>query len=530
MCNRWHFLIGAGTLLSVQEGELKDVDETLILNSIKRLEATVNALATARGPSTLQSYPFKHSTSNFPRLGPMSVLKKTLTSFGYKQFKTLEQLYASQIVLGGVDSVHVSLPTGSGKTLVYLLAIKIEKALGKFSIVLVPYNALLNQLELLMNEHGITTTRYTETLGTLITTDALLVQAEYLSHDAFWQLVYSLHQTGRLARVILEEAHLFIIQEAFRDAFYHLSRLQVFPGQIVLVSATTPLQISEELGLKVKKRFITVGISQVATTLRFEVVMLPDDNDSGFLCQVVKYVTRGIESMEQGQRIIIFCMSIDNVKTVAATLSNFSCFSYFGPMTAKEKMESISGWTKANKGIMIATSAFGTGVDYPNVKQVIHLCGSYSLLEFIQETGRCGRVTAGCSTLLTCSWGLDESKMDIAMVNYAKNKTLCRRTMLNSHLGGPDTSCDSLQELEPCDVCQPIPTHSPSFICPPRAIAEPFLQSTSEVALLHFPPSGTVVPNQDDSLDNVLDSMAVDDLCYEHGISFLLISSEFEPW
>src|SRR5207249_2607029 len=131
------------------------------------------------------------------------------------------------------------------------------------------------------------------------------------------------------------------------------------------------------------------------------------------------------------------------------------CARYHGKMTDKERTEHQARFMKKGKRIvMVATSAFGLGIDKPDIRYIIHYQAPASLERYLQEAGRAGRDGYGARCILL----FDGSRFEIlrredarrlrAVVEYA-NDTGCRSVALRRYFGDEDTTpCGR------CDLCR----------------------------------------------------------------------------
>lgn len=102
--------------------------------------------------------------------------------------------------------------------------------------------------------------------------------------------------------------------------------------------------------------------------------------------------------------------------------------------------------------IIVATVAFGLGIDCPNVRRVIHWGPSADLEQYIQESGRAGRDKLPSEAILFKA-SMPGVEMDNNMKDCCNNKTTCRRKLLLDHFDGESCQHDDIQKCQCCDVC-----------------------------------------------------------------------------
>jgi ATP-dependent DNA helicase RecQ len=173
---------------------------------------------------------------------------------------------------------------------------------------------------------------------------------------------------------------------------------------------------------------------------------------------------------------VIFCMSRvaaeTNARVVLRHLTKREAFFYHAGLNREERARIESWFAGSEDGVLCATSAYGMGVDKPDIRAVIHLDVPYSPEAYLQETGRAGRDGAPAEATLLCSaedleFGDSFAAADTSseespeirtpsllaaerydqMLGYAKDSTRCRREQLLQFLAQEAVSCSG------CDVC-----------------------------------------------------------------------------
>ena len=103
--------------------------------------------------------------------------------------------------------------------------------------------------------------------------------------------------------------------------------------------------------------------------------------------------------------------------------------------------------------IVVATIAFGMGLDCPNVRQILHWGAAHDVESYIQETGRCGRDGYLASAVLFHS-KKEAKNTSAAVISYCENETVCRRKVLFRDFGDDGTDTFPCSLCLCCDVCK----------------------------------------------------------------------------
>ena len=376
------------------------------------------------------------------------------------------QLEAINATLAGKDA-FVLMPTGGGKSLCYQLPAIVNS--GKTQGVTVVISPLLS----LMQDQ-------VEHLQKL-KIQALLVNSEVTGEyrrlvmsclkeqqpQKFCQLLYitpeminksqamvsafrDLHRRRRLARIVIDEAHC-VSQwgHDFRPNYKLLGELrQQFPGvPVIALTATATenvkIDVIHNLGIKNCETF---SQSFNRPNLNYEVRSKTKAKD------VLDSIASTINTSYRGQSGIIYCHSRKNCEDIAAKLRQqykIMAHHYHAGMEAEEKKKVQRQWQAGAYSVIIATIAFGMGIDKPDVRFVIHHTIPKSLEGYYQETGRAGRdgKRSGCylyygyqdtSTLKRMidegegTWDQKERQRQMLrnVIQFCENKSDCRRVQV----------------------------------------------------------------------------------------------------
>jgi ATP-dependent DNA helicase RecQ len=314
--------------------------------------------------------------------------------FGYTGFRGPQEAIVEHVAAGG-DAL-VLMPTGGGKSLCYQIPALLRPGVA---IVVSPLIALMQDQVSALKEVGVAADFLNSTLsfdrameieramlaGAL---DLLYVAPERLVTPRFLDLLDHLNEAGQLALFAIDEAHC-VSQwgHDFRPEYLQLSILQERYPQIPRIALTatadaqTRHEIAERLRLQEAREFVS---SFDRPNIRYTIV--PKDNPRA---QLLAFIRDG----HLGEAGIVYCSSRKKVDETAAWLveKGIAALPYHAGMSTEERATNQDRFLREDGIVMVATVAFGMGIDKPDVRFVAHLDLPRSIEGYYQETGRAGR-------------------------------------------------------------------------------------------------------------------------------------------
>ncbi len=374
------------------------------------------------------------------------VLERT---FGYASFRGQQAEIIEHTVAGG-DSL-VLMPTGGGKSLCFQIPSLIREGVG---VVVSPLISLMQDQVVSLQQAGVRAAFLNSTLSSEEARgiedqlragriDLLYAAPERLMGERTLSMLAELP----LALFAIDEAHC-VSQwgHDFRPEYLQLSILhERFPRvpRIALTATAdepTRREILVRLGLEAARVFVA---SFDRPNIRYRVVAKQNAREQ---------LRRFLEAEHRGEAGIVYCLSRRRVEETAEWLRarGFDARPYHAGMSAEERSAHQSAFLRDEGVVIVATIAFGMGIDKSNVRFVAHLDLPKSLESYYQETGRAGRdglaadawMTYGLQDVITLrqmveSGGaeaarkrLEVRKLD-AMLGYCELST-CRRQALLS--------------------------------------------------------------------------------------------------
>jgi ATP-dependent DNA helicase RecQ len=395
--------------------------------------------------------------------------------FGYESFRGLQQQVIDTVV-GGGDAL-VLMPTGGGKSLCYQVPAVL---LPGTTVVVSPLIALMHDQVTALEILGVRAAYLNSALepaeARAIESDAaagrldlLYVAPERLLTDRFLSLLDGLHRRGLLAMFAIDEAHC-VSQwgHDFRPEYLGLGVLaERFPGvrRLALTATADERTRREILGRLKLEGAPTFVASFDRPNVRYRVV---EKNDAK--AQFLDFYRRS----HAGEAGIVYCLSRASVDATAEWLRErgLDALAYHAGLDAGTRRERQERFLRESGVVMVATVAFGMGIDKPDVRFVAHLDLPKGLEAYYQETGRAGRdgepaeafMTYGLQdvvqvTRLLSGGGGDDAHKRVerqrleALLAYCETAG-CRRRALLAYFGeelpGPCGNCDTC--LEPVET------------------------------------------------------------------------------
>ncbi|MBL0163572.1 MAG: DNA helicase RecQ [Xanthomonadales bacterium] len=388
--------------------------------------------------------------------------------FGYAGFRGDQQAIIER-VSSGSDAL-VLMPTGGGKSLCYQIPALIRPGTA---IVVSPLIALMQDQVEALHQLGVEAAFLNSSLDV-----GAQREVEQRLRAGDLKLLYVAPErllTGRFLDLLEQvEVSLFAIDEAhcvsqwghdFRPEYRQLTILHERFSQVPRIALTatadepTRREIIERLGLESARSFVA---SFDRPNIRYSVV--EKDNPRR---QLKDFLAR-----HRDEAGIVYCLSRNKVDATAAALvdDGFLALPYHAGMSAESRAANQQRFLREDAIIMVATIAFGMGIDKPDVRFVAHLDLPKSLEGYYQETGRAGRdgltseawMTYGLADVVTLSQFISKSDAGEERKRVERNKlnaligfaesTGCRRRQLLSYFGeSPAGDCGN------CDNCMDPP-------------------------------------------------------------------------
>ena len=398
----------------------------------------------------------KATPSRYPTAG-----EALHTVFGYDEFRGDQAAIVDQVIAGG-DAV-VLMPTGGGKSITYQVPALVREGTG---LVISPLIALMHDQVDALRANGVSAAylnstqsiderREVERAYVAGELDLIYVAPERLSSPQTTALL----QRGTLSVIAIDEAHC-VSQwgHDFRPDYLALGDLgERFPGvprMALTATATraTHQELTERLRLDTAKHFVA---SFDRPNIQYRIVPKVDPR---------KQLVAFIRAQEPGAAGIVYALSRKSVEQTATYLAaqGLDALPYHAGLPAEVRQANQSRFLREDGVVMVATIAFGMGIDKPDVRFVAHIDLPKSVEGYYQETGRAGR--DGQPAVGWMAYGLGDVVQQRRLIDQSPGDRTFKMRM-GQHLDAMLALCETVecrrqnllgyfgQESQPCGNC-----------------------------------------------------------------------------
>ena len=323
----------------------------------------------------------------------IDIHKELKKYFGFNQFKGLQEQVVKSIITG--HNSFVIMPTGGGKSLCYQLPALIQDG---FAIVVSPLIALMkNQVDAirsLSSEYGIahvlnSSLNKTEIAQVKKDISSGLTKLLYVAPESLTKEEYiAFLQNENISFVAIDEAH--CISEwghDFRPEYRNLKNIIKLLGEVPIIglTATATPKVQEDI---LKNLDMSDANTFKASFNRPNLYYEIRTKTKNVQADIIRFIKQ-----HKGKSGIIYCLSRKKVEEIAQVLqvNGISAVPYHAGLDAKTRAKHQDMFLMEDVEVVVATIAFGMGIDKPDVRFVIHHDIPKSLESYYQETGRAGR-------------------------------------------------------------------------------------------------------------------------------------------
>jgi superfamily II DNA helicase RecQ len=365
-------------------------------------------------------------------------------------FRSEEQGEALRTIVSGEQTTPlvVVLPTGGGKSLLFMAPACLNDP--GVTIVVVPYRALLDNLVATARKVKIDCIEYRP--GEQNPAALVFVSADFIAGSQFLSYAQLLSAKGILRRVFVDESHLTFTASDWRPKLAQVRAVRGLRVPTIMLTATLPVLLEFELEESMAAqmaRYIRAVTTRTKTRYIVEI------------CKAGKLEEKTLELCGRMKKHlglrkgVVYSRSRDQCERLARELK---CAYYHAG--AADNEERLAAWLERG-GLIVATSALGTGVDFPGVVFTLHVDIPYGMIDFSQESGRAGRAGEDVDSVMIVEEGKAERQsvggrgggVDESIMRDFITTRGCRRRVMGLYLDNKEVECGHDVSLARCDRC-----------------------------------------------------------------------------
>lgn len=438
-----------------------------------------------------------------PKINPYSSIDEALLlsilkrKFGHNGFRSAFQKAAISCLLSGQFDVFVSMPTGSGKSLIFQLPGAMAEK--KVTVVVSPLIALIRDQIEHLKQIPITANTINSKQGdkerkrvladlscVVPNTRFLYVTPEQCATSTFKNVLESLVKYDKLAYFVVDEAHCVSAWgHDFRPDYLKLGKLRAITKKVpwAALTATASSTVVEDIfkSLKFEKNFKKFKTPCFRSNLYYDVVYGDAFHGHEEFDNLKEFIEEALGGDLSDDRTaqsgcgIIYCRTRDGTEELAYQMEKRGIHTkaYHAGLKDAERSQVQDDWMSGKVAVIVATISFGMGVDKGPVRFVVHWCAPQSVAGYYQESGRAGRdgFPAKCriyysrqeretmTFLLKKELGKaktekkkQQAKTSIesfkTMIKYCESANRCRHGVFSEYFGDKVYPCE-----DKCDVC-----------------------------------------------------------------------------
>ena len=383
-------------------------------------------------------------------------------------YRSPAQAQMIEQIISGRGEVVAALATSEGKSLAFMLPCRLLGA--GTTVVILPLVVLKQDMFRRCGQLGLQFAVW-DRRGDLVQYSGcplIFVSAEAAVLSPFRRFLTGLDVREGLDRIVFDESHLVLTASDYRPRLKLIKCLRSLRCQFVFLSATLPPLLMPRFS----QRLLLYNPSVIRSEhtfrrdLQYAVAFTQHDPTATFVQQAI----RGIQAMlalpticdDPTARIIIYTLTREVAAEIAAALEIDAYYSDSG--TVDEKAAVLTRWLDGSHQAVVATSAFGMGVDYPRVAGILHIGAPTNAINFAQEIGRLGRDGQGGQSIviLPPEFSMASPLPEMEALQPVEQQVMssytrlprCHAAILSWFLDGTAWHCDAEEVDRRCSRCR----------------------------------------------------------------------------
>lgn len=389
----------------------------------------------------------------------MLQLFRMLMKDEYAAFRNEHQVAAMRTTSASetADFIIVT-PTGSGKSLLYMMSALQNPTMT--SVVVLPLVSLTADIKRRATEAGgdIRVQCWDWNVTPSDPPQLLLISVKEATSLGFEQWLAAANATKKVARVYVDEAHIVLSSMTYRREMidFGASLKELVP--LTLLTATLPPKMEGEMKRYfLCKQAIVLRTSTVRPNIHHDFKRFPknSERDAAFSA----YVRDAFEHLAANERMIVYATTQASCDSVFQRLQPMlgEIRKYHSDVPEDDRDAVLVDFHSGAARVVVATSGFGPGVDFPRVRHVVHYGCSHSILDYIQESGRAGRdgqMAEAVAFLCESDFEPHQNRLCGDFKTYFSSGTnTCLRQILHAHADGQGNTCIVEPGAVWCSVC-----------------------------------------------------------------------------
>lgn len=287
----------------------------------------------------------------------------------------------------------------------------------------------------------------------------VLVTPESSRSDDFIRFINRLRGQERLDRIVIDECHVVLNEQRdFRPRLQELGELNKAQVPMVMLTATLPPTEEDRFMRRMWLRPSDVQVFRAITTRRniqYQTYRIPGRTSGDQEADLLRFIDHARASLADHEKLVVYSSRIEDCQSLAVSIG---CAAYFHD--AQDKKGIFDRFAnEAHHNTIVATSAFGMGIDVPHIRWVIHVNEPRTLFDYSQESGRAGRdgqISQAVVVRDRMKGGShDKSHMDMnrqLVEQYLDAR--CKRVVLDRYLDGRNDRGGCEAGEEGCEGCR----------------------------------------------------------------------------